>query len=371
MDRLGNKRRIRLNSDVPGMHKKEKATIHISLPKTMEMKFLGFDPLVINQNRSTFEGKVHIPIKLQTWYPKTMYGKKHNASLRLDKLEYSVGLPPFVVEVNTLGHYFESNKDITEDFIVSIKAWLMSPELLETSILEFTVTLIGEEQVSERAFYSTDQPLDNGSIILPIWSNTPISFKLKLKLNYDIREFERSIQKTLSFYTEGLRLAISKNEFTNLSPKYSQSMVGIPDPIIVPETTFELLEEAIYISKQTKDIIKRYKDALQEFIVLKPHISQKNKTIETGPFRPVDDKLFKRLKVLERVLHTYERISLKKLAKFLDIQVDRLELWLLSLDESIPIKISGEDIFIDSAYVTPSVIELLDHKFLEWEIQTS
>ena len=371
MDILGNKRRIRLNSDIPGMHKKEKATIHISFPKTMQMKFMGFDPLVINQKRSTFEGKVHVPIKLQAWYPKTNYGKQHNASLRLDKLVYSVGLPPFVVEVNTLGHYFESNKDITEDFIVNIKAWLMSPELLETAILEFTVTLVGEEQVSERVFYSTDQPLDNGSVILPTWSRTPISFKLKLKLNYDIREFERSIQKTFSYYTEGLRLAVSKHEFSNISADYTKSMVGIPDPIVIPEITFELLEEASYVSKQTKDVIRKYKEALHEYLALKPSNVHKQRTTESGPFQPVDDKLFKRLKILERVLRTYDKISIKKLAKFLDIQPDRLELWLLSLDETIPIKIRGDDIFIDSTYVTPSMIELLDHKFLEWETQTS
>ena len=304
------KKRVRLNSDISEIHKKEKCRISFNIPKSVTMKYLEFDATNIHQPFPTFQGKITIPIRLHKFYPKTKYGKENRFSLKLDKLDYQVGIPPFSVNVTTLGHYFESNRDVDEEITVTISTWLMSPELLDRAVLEFSITLVGEEKLDSHTFYSLNSPInpdnEQDKPIAPVWSITKVPFKMKLKLLYDVREFDRILQKSFSYYNENLRLALNG----------SAAISGVPQPILIPEYNLEMLKNAKYLSKQTLQLIKEYESLQAEYLKLQPYKQHHPLVTSKENFSKLSKKLLAKIRKLERIRKTYEKISLKKMKLF-------------------------------------------------------
>lgn len=57
--------------------------------------------------------------------------------------------------------------------------------------------------------------------------------------------------------------------------------------------------------------------------------------------------------VLERILGTYDKLSIEKMSKLLEISDPlMLERWLLRLPKELPIKISGENVIIDQSQLS-------------------
>ena len=354
------KKRVRLSSDIPEIHKKEKAKINLNFPKSIQMKYIGYDPRILQHQQPTFQGQIRIPIKLHAWISKTNYGKNHKISLKLDKLDHNVGIAPFSVNIRTLGHYFESNIDVEEDLVITIDTWLMSPELLDSAILEFSITLVGEEKVSERVFRAPNSEKTDNSPQLPVWSVSHIPFKFKLKLIYDTREFERAIIRSFDYYAEEIRIASTKHEF---QPDF------YVDPTIIPVANIEILQEAKYLSKQGTNAINNYLQMMNIFHKSNPYSKYKSSINDfKNESSEFSKRLFKKLNIFEKIIKTYEKISLKKLATFLDIRdIERLEVWLLSLREDYPIKLQNKIVFFDLRYTNNLVtVKNLDQLFLEY-----
>ena len=153
-----------------------------------------------------------------------------------------------------------------------------------------------------------------------------------MKLLYDTREFDRSIDNSFSFFTEEIKRLGTKHEFHS---SISQ------EPTTIPLTNLEALKSAKYLSKQTMNTINDYEITLNNFYQANPYSKYKlninNFEKESSEF---SKKLFKKLNLFSKILKSYEKISLKKLANFLNIRnTDRLEIWLLSLTEEFPIRI--------------------------------
>ncbi|MHA1989970.1 MAG: hypothetical protein ACW981_00405 [Candidatus Hodarchaeales archaeon] len=354
------KKRVRLSSDIPDLHKKERARLDLKFPKSIQMKYLGYDSRLIQHQQPTFQGQLRIPVKLSAWTPKTKYGKNHRVSLRLDKLDHHVGIAPFSVNIRSLGHYFESNQDVVEDLIITIDTWLMSPDLLDSAILEFAVTLVGEEMVSEKVFVSPKEDLDKDDLPRgPVWSVSHIPFKFKLKLLYDTREFDRSIQNSFSYYSEQIKRSLVKHEFQNHSNL---------DPTEIPQSNIELLKSAKYLSKQTLRTLEDYENLLNQLFNVNSYSryksSMKGYEKESSEF---SKKLFRKLNIFEKIIRSYEKITLKNLAKFLNIRdIEKLEIWLLSLRNDYPIRIYDKQVFFEKSFFSKNPLDSLDKLFVEF-----
>ena len=164
------------------------------------------DPL----NPPAFRGEIRIPIKLHKWKPKSNYAKKHNYSLRIKTLNYDVGVAPFKIKAEMLGHFLEPKKDVDLELIVTIDAWLMSPELLDSARLEFSLTFIGEEHSTNpnRSIYINmleNHDTHTQKPQLPVWTRTHANFNVIFKLHYDLPEFERNVSATLKWHHERIK----------------------------------------------------------------------------------------------------------------------------------------------------------------------
>ncbi|HKZ41926.1 MAG TPA: hypothetical protein VJ044_13260, partial [Candidatus Hodarchaeales archaeon] len=360
--------RVRLISTIPDLNRKESARISlIDVPKSVNVRFIGFDPRTLEHQAPTFQGTIKIPIKLHMWTPKTGYCKENRATLRVERIEQNVGVAPFQVQISSLGHYFESYKDSEDEIIITVSTWLMSPDLLDSAVLEFSLTLIGEERVSERTFYGSKKgpsmSSDVNGVILPIWSTSSVNFKIKLKLNYDVREFERAIQKSLNFYSESLKMAMTKSLGIQYTP-------GVSGPTILPSSVLEILKEARYLSRQSKEEIAEYMKSVEAFHKAKQsRIGRSDRSFLPSSSSRISTRLLNRIRALERIFRTYERISLEKLASMIEVKDQKKLLrWLQELSNELPIRIQNREIFIDLIQMNTHLFDKLDQQFVELEL---
>ncbi|MHA2364537.1 MAG: hypothetical protein ACXAC7_11325 [Candidatus Hodarchaeales archaeon] len=336
-----------------------------------------------------FRGQIRIPVRLQKWQPKKKYTKKHFASLRVDSIDYEVGVAPFKIKAEMLGHYFEAHKDIYIELIVTIDAWLMSPELLDTARLDFSLTLIGEENNTKQSFYASLNDNDRQKPQLPIWTRTHANWNVKFKLSYDLSEFERNVTATLRWHHERINWFQQQIKFldlNNLAQKdpagfaYLQKVLpkdGTNTPEILSPVLLEQLEQARYITPGLKKLVQSYQKTLQAFLDLNENIqliiNSKQDKIYLHHAQQQQNILSRRLQnrldVFQKVIKTYEEIKLEKLGSFLNIDRKELEAWLLSIVDKFPcFRIRDNKLIIQHDAVDPVLLEQLDQKFLEWEL---
>ena len=389
------KKSAKLKSEINGV--KEKALISIDFPKEIQMRFVpkgkfGQNLLLSKRNHSrfiqppVFQGVVRIPVRLHRWHPRSKYNRMHNSSLRVENITSHVGTAPFTVKAMMIGHFFEE-RDVEIELIVKVESWLMSPELLSQARLEFALTLIGEEHNSTKSFYAHMGPHNSEGVDvdLPVWTRTQLDFATKFKLNYDIQEFENNVRATLTYHLE--RLEWVKQQLQLIDVNLMSSME--PDKIqkldkLLPKESKDILSmslidqiiDAHYISNPIRQLAKSYKVAAKQFQDLSQDYFQilQEKTMELQRKRSdrenliLSQKFQHRLDMFERVIKTYEEISLEKLAKILEFETPELEIWLLRIAPQFScFKIKDHTLIINHSEVDPSLLNKLEEKFLEWE----
>ena len=389
------KKSAKLKSEVNGV--KEKAEISIEFPKEIPMRFIPkgkFGQNLLLSRRSSnklmqppvFQGVIRIPIRLHQWKPRGKYTRIHNGSLRVDNISSQVGTAPFTVKAMMIGHFFE-DRDVDIELIVKVESWLMSPELLNQARLEFSLTLIGEEHNSQKLFYANMgmQTSEGVNVNLPVWSRTQLDFATKFKLNYDISEFENNVRATLTYHLERLEwvkqqlqlldidtiASIEPEKFDKLDkllPKEEKEMLSL--------SLIDQIIEAHYISQPIRQLAKNYRASANKFKSLSQDYFQilQEKTVELQRMKHdkeqviLSQKFQQRLDIFQRVIKTYEEISLEKLGRILEFEADELELWLLRIAPQFPIfKIKDHTLIINHSEVDPTLLNKLEEKFLEWE----
>ncbi len=389
------KKSAKLKSEINGI--KEKAQISIDFPKEIAMRFVpkgkfGQNLLLSRRNHNrfiqppVFQGIVRIPVRLHPWHPHSKYNRLHNSSLRVDNISSSVGTAPFTVKAMMIGHFFEE-REIDIELIVKIESWLMSPELLSQARLEFSLTIIGEEHNTTKSFYANMGPTnsDGVNVNLPVWTRTQLDFATKFKLDYDIPEFENNVKATLTWHLE--RLDWVKQQLQLIDVDMMNSLE--PEKIdqldkLLPKENKEMLSlslidqiiDAHYISQPIRQLAMNYKLSAKKFQVLSQDYFQilQEKTVELQKQRSdkqqsiLSQKFQHRLDIFQRVIKTYEEISLEKLAKILEFETPELELWLLRIAPQFScFKIKDHTLIIDHQEVDPALLNKLEEKFLEWE----
>lgn len=390
------KKSAKLESEINGV--KEKAQISIDFPSIVPMRFIpkgkfGQNLLLSRRNNRSFiqppvfQGVVRIPVKLHRWKPRSKYVRIHHGSLRVDNIQSHVGTAPFTVKAMMIGHFFESDYDVDIELIVKIESWLMSPELLNNARLEFSLTLIGEEHNSTKSFYANigAPNSETVSVNLPVWSRTQLDFATKFKLKYDISEFENNVRATLTYHLE--RLEWVKQQLQLLDVDMISSIE--PEKIdkldkLLPKEDKEMLSlslidqiiDAHYISNPIRQLAKNYRISANKFKSLSQDYFQilQEKTIELQKRRNdkaqsiLSQKFQQRLDIFQRVIKTYEEISLEKLSRILEFETPELELWLLRIAPQFScFKIKNHTLTIDHNEVDPALLNKLEEKFLEWE----
>ena len=153
-----------------------------------------------------------------------------------------------------------------------------------------------------------------------------------------------------------------------LLPKENKEMLSL--------SLIDQIIDAHYISHSIRQLAKDYKLAAKKFQTLSQDYFQilQEKTIELQRQRSdrenliLSQKFQRRLDMFERVIKTYEEISLDKLAKILEFETPELELWLLRIAPQFAcFKIKDHKLIIDHSEVDPTLLNKLEEKFLEYE----
>ncbi len=389
------KKSAKLQSEINGV--KEKAQVSVDFPKQIQMRFVpkgkfGQNLLLSKRNHTrfiqppVFQGTVRIPLRLHQWRPRSKYNRQHNSSLRVDNISSQVGTAPFVVKAYMIGHFFE-DRDVDIELLVKIESWLMSPELLSQARLEFSLTLIGEEHNTTKSFYANMGPHNSEAVTveLPVWTRTQLDFTTKFKLEYDISEFENNVKATLTWHLERLEWVKQQLQLIDVDMMSSIAPENITKlDKLLPKENKEMLSlslidqiiDAHYISHSIRQLAKDYKLAAKKFQTLSQDYFQilQEKTIELQRQRSDRENLIlrqkfqRRLDMFERVIKTYEEISLEKLAKILEFETPELELSLLRIAPQFScFKIKDHKLIIDHSEVDPALLNKLEEKFLEYE----
>lgn len=339
-----------------------------------------------------FRGEIRIPVRLHKWKPKKKYTKEHHASLRLESFALDVGVPPLKIKAELLGHYFEQDRDVDIELLITVEAWLMSPELLDTAKLEFSLTLVGEEnkQGTQTFYASVVEGQESGGkagVQLPVWSRTHISYNVNFKLDYDLAEFQRNVAATLRWHQERLNWYRQQLNLFDLDMLAQSDPAGFSyleqvlprdeTPEILSSSLLEQLESAHYLHKDLRLLVQHYQSDLQRFLELNHNYKALYKHKKKEVRKHQDDQqqevlsltFQRRLELFQRVIKTYDEITLSKLADFLELKAGELEQWLLGISTSFDcFKIRNGKLIISHEDVDPSLLAELDEKFLEFDL---